>query len=243
MTAVPPGTALLLCAPLAHSYEWNEREDRGLNHGHDVVIAAPRLGLFTAIPVRVGRPSGCSGTRVDHPWRAWKLTRMRGLGVWRRPQILNVAFCAAYNAPRYYQELRDRSVKKVRCAWLGLWGPRMTPLVTYIAALTPSVPWLPRACRLAGAAQFAWVVITALTFCFLVYGSMAITGCAPLPCLARPTLSRIVSCRCCGLRCGVGPRYLTFGKNTNSDLLTNYGTDITIVLITRFVLTFVVIFT
>ena len=160
-----------------------------------------------------------------------------------RPQILNVAFCAAYNAPRYYQELRDRSVKKVRCAWLGLWGPRMTPLVTYIAALTPSVPWLPRACRLAGAAQFAWVVITALTFCFLVYGSMAITGCAPLPCLARPTLSRIVSCRCCGLRCGVGPRYLTFGKNTNSDLLTNYGTDITIVLITRFVLTFVVIFT
>ena len=38
-------------------------------------------------------------------------------------------------------------------------------------------------------------------------------------------------------------RYFTFGVHTNSDVLTNYGPRLTIVLITRFVLTFIVIFT
>lgn len=43
--------SFLLC--VARSYEWDVRRKDGLNADHDVVVAAPRLGLFAAIPVRL----------------------------------------------------------------------------------------------------------------------------------------------------------------------------------------------
>ena len=97
-------------------------------------------------------------------------------GMWL--QILNVAFCAAYNGPRYYQELKDRSMGKVRYTLLraGVWWWCMCMCACACVHVCECPAWCsPPTLRLM-TCQFTLVVCLSLGFCFVVYGLMAVAG-------------------------------------------------------------------
>ena len=85
-----------------------------LTYASYLAFAGTLFGAAVVVYTAVARPDGAfsnadaAGARDAPAWAGFPL------GVWRAVPVVNVAFTAHYNGPRFYYELRDRSRDRFR---------------------------------------------------------------------------------------------------------------------------------